>query len=60
MLTSEQKQLARLAFINRQPTLWRHGIAAVKIIPDYNDENEIIGCSPLMLAPFNMDFDGDR
>lgn len=53
------KELAKLAFINRQPTLFRHGIATVKIIPSDDDDDETIGLSPLTLEPFNSDFDGD-
>jgi hypothetical protein len=53
------KELKRLAFCNRQPTLWRHSMPAIEIIPLDNDEDETISLSPLMLEPLNADFDGD-
>lgn len=49
----EIKPLARQCFINRQPTLWRHGCAGVDIIPV--DSNTIY-TSPLSLEPLNMDY----
>ena len=52
------KQLSRLMFLNRQPTLWRHGISAVEAIPEDGD-NDTIGLSPLILEQYNADFDGD-
>ncbi len=56
-LTNKQK---RLAFINRQPSLWRHSAPGVLIEPIEDDENESIQISPLILAPMNADFDGDK
>lgn len=58
-MTPTKKELQRLAFINRQPTLWRHGIGAVSLVPTEDDDDETIGLSPLMLAAYNADFDGD-
>lgn len=43
--------------IGRQPTLFRHGIQGFKVIP--TDGNAII-ISPLVVMPFNADFDGDQ
>lgn len=46
----------KLVFVNRQPTLWRHGIPAMEIIPNYEDGYEnIIGLSNLSIEPFNAD-----
>ncbi len=53
---SERK---RLMYINRQPTLWRHGSPAVLVTHQDDDEDETIGLSPLFLEPLNADFDGD-
>jgi len=55
-LSNRQK---RLAFINRQPSLWRHSCPAVEIEPIDDDENDTIQVSPLMLEPLNADMDGD-
>ena len=43
-------------FLNRPPTLWRHSMPLVEVIPT-NDES--IHMNPLILEPFNADFDGD-
>ena len=55
-LTDQERR--RLAFVNRQPTLWRHGMPAMLIVPSDEDEDETIGASPLALSPLNADFDG--
>jgi DNA-directed RNA polymerase beta' subunit len=47
----------KLVLINRQPTLWRYGIPAVKVIGITN--GDAIAVSPLLLEPLNADFDGD-
>lgn len=49
----------RLMYINRQPTLWRHGSPAVMVTPQDDDDDETISLSPLLLEPLNADFDGD-
>ena len=49
----------RLMYLNRQPTLWRHGAPAVLITPQDDDDDETIGLNPLFLEPLNADFDGD-
>jgi DNA-directed RNA polymerase beta' subunit len=54
-----EKRRKRLAFVNRQPTLWRHSIPAVEIVPIEDDKDETISLSPLFIAPLNADFDGD-
>jgi len=46
-------------FINRQPTLWRHGLPLVDIIPIDDDDDETIRLNPLFVEPLNADFDGD-
>ena len=53
---SERK---RLMYINRQPTLWRHGSPAVMITANDSDDDETISLNPLFLEPLNADFDGD-
>ena len=58
-MSPSKKELRRLSFINRQPTLWRHGIGAVTLVPSDDDDDETIGLSPLGLAAYNADFDGD-
>ena len=40
--------------------VFRHGCAAVKIVPNTQDDDLTIGVSPLTLEPYNMDFDGDK
>jgi hypothetical protein len=51
----EIKRLSKLAYLNRQPSLWRHSIPCVEILPT-DDENDMTIClSPLMLAPLNAD-----
>jgi len=52
-------ELKRLAFINRQPSLWRHSCPAVELIPTDDLDDETIHVSPLFLEPLNMDADGD-
>jgi hypothetical protein len=53
---SERK---RLMYINRQPSLWRHGAPVVMVTPQDDDDDETISLSPLFLEPLNADFDGD-
>jgi len=43
-------------FLNRPPTLWRHSMPLVEVIPT---DDESIHMNPLILEPFNADFDGD-
>lgn len=52
-------ELKRLSFINRQPTLWKHGCPAVELLPTDDDDDCSIRLSPLILEPMNADFDGD-
>ncbi len=52
-------EIKRLAFINRQPTLWKHGCSIVELEPTDDDSDETIHLSPLLIEPFNADFDGD-
>jgi len=54
------KKLSKMMFNNRQPTLFRHGIAAMDVIPCEDDDDYTIRLSPLSLEPFNADFDGDN
>ncbi|MEM3452004.1 MAG: hypothetical protein QW835_00055 [Candidatus Hadarchaeum sp.] len=49
--------MKNVCFINRQPTLFRHSMPGVAIIPSSDDD--VIGVSPLFVEPLNMDFDGD-
>jgi len=49
--------LDRLVLINRQPTLWRYGIPAIKVVGI--SDSDSIQLNPLMLDPLNGDFDGD-
>lgn len=51
--------IKKLAFINRQPSLWKHSCSAVELEPTDDDSDETIHLSPLMIEPFNADFDGD-
>ena len=55
----ENKKLKKLCFLNRQPTLFRHGCPAMTILPADNNDDETISISPLSLEPLNADFDGD-
>jgi hypothetical protein len=45
----------RLMYVNRQPTLWRHGSPAVMVSPQTDDDDETISLSPLLLEPLNAD-----
>lgn len=47
----------KIVLINRQPTLWRYGIPAVKVVGI--SSGNVIGVSPLLLECMNGDFDGD-
>lgn len=53
------KELYKGLILNRQPTLFRHGIAYLRVVPAEDPEDETIGINPLTLEPFNADFDGD-
>ena len=53
------KNLRKLGFLNRQPSLFRHGCVAMEMVPSDDDDDETIGLSPLTLEPLNADFDGD-
>jgi len=50
------RKLRSRIYINRQPTLWRHGIPFVDIIPLDDSNDETIHTSPLFLEPLNMDY----
>lgn len=50
-------ELERLVLINRQPTLWKHGLPAVQVIGI--SETDTIELSVLILEGLNADFDGD-
>jgi len=56
---SSKKELKRLAFINRQPSLWKHSCPIVQLEPTDDEDDETIHVSPLFLEPLNMDCDGD-
>lgn len=47
----------KIVLINRQPTLWRYGIPAVKVVGV--SDGDVISVSPLLLEAMNGDFDGD-
>jgi len=49
--------LRRKVYINRQPTLWRHGIPMVNIVPLEEDGDDTIRINPLFIEPLNADFD---
>lgn len=51
------RKLRRRLFINRQPTLWRHGVPFVEVVPIEDTENGTITLNPLALEPLNADFD---
>lgn len=53
------KKLRKLAFLNRQPSLFRHSCVGMEIVPAEDNDDETIGLSPLCLEPLNADFDGD-
>ena len=53
---AEEDAKANYLMVGRQPTLWNLGIQAFKVIPV--DGNAIV-LSPLVVMPFNADFDGD-
>lgn len=54
-----EKELRRLIFVNRQPSLWRHSCPVLKIKPIEDDDNETIQLNPLAIEPLNADHDGD-
>lgn len=47
----------KIVLINRQPTLWRYGIPAVRVVGV--SEGNVIQVSPLLIECMNGDFDGD-
>jgi len=55
--SNDDDVLDRLILINRQPTLWRYGIPAIKVVGI--SDGDSIQLNPLMLDPLNGDFDGD-
>lgn len=54
-----EKERKRLTFINRQPTLWKHGSPIVLIEPTDDPDDLTIHVSPQFLEPLNADLDGD-
>jgi len=52
-------EVKRLAFINRQPSLWKHSAPVVELEPTDDANDETIHVSPLFLEPLNADLDGD-
>jgi len=57
MLTDNDKEYNLIVFMNRQPTLWRYGCLAVKVVSV--TDTDTIGLSNLSLESYNADFDGD-
>lgn len=55
--TRHLKDAPTYVALGRQPTLFKHGIQSFKAIP--TDGNAIV-ISPLVVEPFNADFDGDQ
>ena len=55
----KQPLYKRLIFFNRPPTLWRHGIPAVEVLPR-EPGNSTVGVNLQILEGMNMDFDGDQ
>lgn len=55
----ESKRLSRTALLNRQPTLYRHGLNGVNILHG-EDGDDTIRLPPLMLEQYNADHDGDQ
>jgi len=53
----DEDSLNKLVFINRQPTLWRYGCPAMKVVKVV--DSDTIGLSNLTLEMLNADFDGD-
>jgi len=53
------RKLRRKLFINRQPSLWRHSVPFVEVVPIEDSDNGTITLNPLMLEPLNADHDGD-
>jgi len=58
-MDNKLKKMCKTMIFNRQPTLFRHGIAAMDVFPCEDDDDFCIRLSPLSLEPFNADFDGD-
>lgn len=54
---AERAADGRYVCIGRQPTLWNLGIEAFKVVPV---DGSAIVLSPLIVEPFNADFDGDQ
>ena len=52
------RKLRRKLYINRQPSLWRHGVPFVEVVPIEDTENGTITLSPLTLEPLNADHQG--
>jgi DNA-directed RNA polymerase subunit beta' len=59
-MNKEAKKLNKITLLNRQPTLFRHGLVGIDIVPCEDDEDDTIKLSPLVLSAFNADFDGDQ
>ena len=53
------RKLRTKLFINRQPSLTRHSVPFVDVVPIEDDDNGTITLNPLFLEPLNCDFDGD-
>ncbi len=48
----------RLLFLNRQPTLYSHGVPAVRASPCEELLSNVIEVGPTFVSPLNADFDG--
>ena len=54
-LTPEQLTfLKQQSWLNRQPTLWRHGNQVVSIESSDDDDDDTIGVSPLVVEPLTQ------
>jgi DNA-directed RNA polymerase subunit beta' len=53
------KKKKRLCLANRQPTLHRHSMPCLEIVPSTDFNDNTIGVNPLLLEPMNADHDGD-
>jgi len=58
-LDDKTKELSKMVLLNRQPTLFRHSLNAVNILPCENGD-DTIRLPPLMLEQYNADHDGDQ
>jgi len=53
------KKIKIIAFANRQPSIWPYSMNIFDVVINKDKDAHVIGIHPIVVEPFNADFDGD-